>query len=154
MANYDDLKVYYDNDINEEPIMNKNVAILGFGSQGHAHAMNLHDSGVKVKVGLREGSKSTERVKNAGIEVVSMEEAVQWADVVMILLPDTVHKKIYEEYIEPNLKDGMYLGFGHGFSIHYKEVVPPAGVNTFIVAPKGPGHLVIDGKTLFLYYKG
>jgi len=142
MENYDNLKVYYNNDINEEPIINKNVAILGFGSQGHAHAMNLSESGVKVKVGLREGSKSTERVRKAGIEPVSFEEAIKWADVIMVLLPDTIHKEIYETYIEPNLKEGIYLGFGHGFSIHYNEIVPPANVNTFIVAPKGPGHLV------------
>lgn len=142
MAKYDDLKVYYDNDINEEPIMNKKVAILGFGSQGHAHAQNLHESGVNVRVGLRYGSKSCERVKKAGIECSSFEEAVKWADVLMILLPDTIHREVYENYIEPNLTDGMYLGFGHGFSIHYKEIVPPAGINTFIVAPKGPGHLV------------
>jgi len=142
MNKFDDLKVYYDNDIKEEPIMNKNVAILGFGSQGHAHAQNLHESGVKVKVGLRAGSKSADRVRKAGIECVSFEEAVQWADVIMILLPDTIHRDIYENHIAPHLKDGMYLGFGHGFSIHYGEVAPPAGVNTFIVAPKGPGHLV------------
>ncbi len=142
MAKYDDLKVYYDNDINEEPIMNKNVAILGFGSQGHAHAQNLHESGVNVRVGLRSGSKSCDRVRKAGIECCSFEEAVKWADVVMILLPDTIHREVYEQYIEPNLSEGMYLGFGHGFSIHYKEIVPPANVNTFIVAPKGPGHLV------------
>lgn len=142
MSKYDDLKVYYNNDINEEPIMNKNVAILGFGSQGHAHAQNLHESGVKVKVGLRESSKSCERVRKAGLDCCSFEEAVKWADVVMILLPDTIHKEIYEQYIEPNLTEGMYLGFGHGFSIHYKEIVPPANINTFIVAPKGPGHLV------------
>ncbi len=142
MEKFDELKVYYDKDINEEPIMNKNVAILGFGSQGHAHARNLHESGVKVKVGLRRGSKSAERVKKAGIDCVSFEEAVRWADVIMILLPDTIHGEIYENQIAPNLKQGSYLGFGHGFSIHYGEIVPPEGVNTFIVAPKGPGHLV------------
>ncbi len=142
MNKFDDLKVYYDNDINDEPIMNKKVAILGFGSQGHAHAQNLHESGVKVKVGLRAGSKSEQRVCKAGIECVTFEEAVQWADVVMILLPDTIHREIHENHIAPHLTDGMYLGFGHGFSIHYGEIVPPAGLNTFIVAPKGPGHLV------------
>ncbi len=142
MAKYDDLKVYYDKDINDEPIMSKNVAVLGFGSQGHAHAQNLQESGVNVRVGLREGSKSCDRVRKAGLECCSFEEAVKWADVVMILLPDTIHREIYEQYIEPNLSEGMYLGFGHGFSIHYKEIVPPANVNTFIVAPKGPGHLV------------
>lgn len=142
MTKFDDLKVYYENDINDAPIMNKNIAIIGFGSQGHAHAQNLHESGVKVKVGLREGSKSCERVRKAGLDCTSIEEAVKWADVVMILLPDTVHRDVYEASIAPFLRDGMYLGFGHGFSIHYGEIVPPAGVNTFIVAPKGPGHLV------------
>ena len=142
MTKYNDFKVYYDKDINEESIMNKNVAILGFGSQGHAHAQNLHESGVRVKVGLREGSKSAKRVRKAGIECVSFEEAVKWADVVMILLPDTIHREIYENHIVQNLKPGMYLGFGHGFSIHYGEVTPPENINTFIVAPKGPGHLV------------
>jgi len=142
MTNFKDLKVYYDKDCKDSFIMDKNVAILGFGSQGHAHAMNLHESGVRVKVGLRQSSKSCDRVRKAGIECLSIEDAVKWADVVMILLPDTVHKAVYEASIAPYLRDGMYLGFGHGFSIHYAQVVPPAGVNTFIVAPKGPGHLV------------
>lgn len=135
-------KMYYDKDINLNPILSKKVAVLGFGSQGHAHAQNLKESGVSVKVGLRAGSKSTSRVEEAGLQWASFEEAVQWADVVMILLPDTVHKEIYERYVAPNLREGMYLGFGHGFSIHYSEVVPPASVNTFLVAPKSPGHLV------------
>jgi len=137
-----EVQMYYDKDINVAPIMNKNVAVLGFGSQGHAHAQNLKESGVKVKVGLREGSKSKVLVEDAGLECVSFEEAVKWADVVMVLLPDTVHRSVYEKYIAANLTDGMYLGFGHGFSIHYSEVVPPADVNTFLVAPKSPGHLV------------
>ena len=136
------LKMYYDGDIDVAPIMSKKVAILGFGSQGHAHAQNLHESGVTVKVGLREGSKSASRVEDAGLEWTSFEDAVKWADVVMVLLPDTTHREIYEQYISPNLREGMYLGFGHGFSIHYSEVVPPENVNTFLVAPKSPGHLV------------
>lgn len=136
------LKVYYDSDINADFITNKKVVILGYGSQGHAHALNLKESGVNVRIALREGSKSCERVKAAGFECMSFDEAVKWADVVMNLLPDTVHRDIYEKYIAPNLKEGMYLGFAHGFSIHYGEIVPPANVNTFIVAPKGPGHLV------------
>jgi ketol-acid reductoisomerase len=137
-----EVKMYYDKDINVAPIMNKKVAVLGFGSQGHAHAQNLKESGVNVKVGLREGSKSKALVEDAGIECVSIEDAVKWADVVMVLHPDTVHRNVYEKSIAPYLTDGKYLGFGHGFSIHYKEIVPPAGVNTFLVAPKGPGHLV------------
>lgn len=135
-------KMYYDSDINLAPILSKKVAVLGFGSQGHAHAQNLHESGVNVKVGLRAGSKSCLRVEEAGLEWTSIEDAVKWADVVMVLLPDTVHKAVYDESIAPNLRAGMYLGFGHGFSIHYSQVVPPANVNTFLAAPKGPGHLV------------
>lgn len=137
-----EVKMFYDKDINIAPIMNKKVAVLGFGSQGHAHAMNLKESGVQVKVGLRQGSKSAILVEDAGLECISIEDAVKWADVVMVLLPDTVHKSVYEKSIVQNLKEGMYLGFGHGFSIHYKEIVPPANVNTFLVAPKSPGHLV------------
>jgi len=142
MTNATELKVYYDNDIDSNPILTKKVAVLGYGSQGHAHAQNLKESGVNVKVALREGSKTCDRVKSAGLECISFEEAAQWADVLMILLPDTVHKEVYDKYIAPNLKAGQYLGFGHGFSIHYGQIVPPADVNTFIVAPKGPGHLV------------
>lgn len=142
MAAQTDLKVYYDKDINPEAILSKKVAILGFGSQGHAHAQNLHESGVNVKVALREGSKTCERVKEAGLDCTSFAEAVKWADVVMVLLPDTVHREVYEQHIAPNLRAGQYLGFGHGFSIQYGEIVPPADVNTFIMAPKGPGHLV------------
>lgn len=134
-------KLYYDKDINAEAILSKKVAIIGFGSQGHAHALNLKESGANVKVALRLDSKTVARVKEAGLECVSVEEATQWADVVMILLPDTVHKSVYNKQIAPHLRPGMYLGFGHGFSIHYGEVKPPSDVNTFIVAPKGPGHL-------------
>jgi len=142
MTNAVELKVYYDKDIDSNPILTKKVAILGYGSQGHAHAQNLQQSGVNVKVALREGSKTCDRVKSAGLECISFEEAVQWADVLMILLPDTVHKEVYDKYIAPNIRAGQYLGFGHGFSIHYGQIVPPSDVNTFIVAPKGPGHLV------------
>lgn len=136
------IKVYYDKDIDTSFISNKKVAVLGYGSQGHAHALNLKESGANVRVALREGSKSADRVKEAGFECMSFSDAVKWADVVMLLLPDTIHREIYEQHIAPNLREGMYLGFGHGFSIHYGEIVPPANVNTFIVAPKGPGHLV------------
>ncbi len=135
-------KLYYDKDIDEKSILNKKIAVLGFGSQGHAHAQNLHESGANVRVALKEGSKSIERVKDAGIECMGFAEAVKWADVVMVLLPDTIHREIYEQYIAPNLTPGMYLGFGHGFSIHYGEIKPPSDVNVFLVAPKGPGHLV------------
>jgi ketol-acid reductoisomerase len=148
MSNATELKVYYDKDIDANAILSKKVAILGYGSQGHAHAQNLKESGANVRVALREGSKTCERVKKAGIECMSFAEAAQWADVLMILLPDTVHKDVYDEHIAPNLRPGMYLGFGHGFSIHYGEIVPPADVNTFIVAPKGPGHLVRSEYTI------
>lgn len=137
-----EMKLYYDQDIDSSFIKDKKVAILGFGSQGHAHAQNLKESGADVKVGLRTGSKSIARAQEAGIEVLSIEDATKWADIVMILLPDTTHRAVYEKSIAPYLRAGMYLGFGHGFSIHYGEIVPPADVNTFIVAPKGPGHLV------------
>jgi len=142
MTNFNNqLKIYYDKDIDMNPILSKNVAVLGFGSQGHAHAQNLKESGVRVKVGLRSGSKSASRVAAAGLEWTSIEEAVKWADVVMVLLPDTTHRDVYEQSIAPNLREGTYLGFGHEFSIYYNEVNPPASVNTFLVAPKGPGHL-------------
>ena len=136
------VKLYYDKDIDSKPILNKNVAILGFGSQGHAHAQNLKESGANVCIGLREGSISKKRAENAGLNCKTFDEAVKWADVVMVLLPDTVHCEVYENHIKPNIKEGIYLGFAHGFSILYKEIVPPASVNTFIAAPKGPGHLV------------
>ncbi len=148
MTDTKELKVYYDKDVDVAAILSKKVAIFGFGSQGHAHAQNLSESGVTVKVALREGSKSCERVKKAGLECLSFDEAVQWADVLMILLPDTVHKEVYDKHIAPNLTEGMYLGFAHGFSVHFNEVVPPKNVNTFIVAPKGPGHLVRSEYTI------
>ena len=137
-----ELKLYYDKDINSDPISSKKVAILGFGSQGHAHALNLKESGAEVKVALKENSKSISRVEEAGIECTTVAEAVKWADVIVCLLPDTVHKDVYDQYIAPNLREGQYLGFGHGFSILYGEVKVPANINTFLVAPKGPGHLV------------
>ena len=134
--------MYYDKDIDEKTILSKKIAVLGYGSQGHAHSQNLKDSGADIKVALRAGSKSKERAIAAGLECMSVEEAVQWADVVMILVPDTTHKDVYDKQIAPYIRAGQYLGFGHGFSIHYGEIKPPADVNTFIVAPKGPGHLV------------
>lgn len=136
------MKVYYDNEIDDSLIKGKKVAILGYGSQGHAHAQNLKESGVEVKVGLREGSKTKERVEKDGLEVLSFAEATKWADVVMNLLPDTVHGEIYEQHVAPNLSEGMYLAFAHGFSVLYGEIKPPTNINTMIVAPKGPGHLV------------
>src|ERR1700675_4903962 len=134
--------VYYDNDADTGLIADKRVAILGYGSQGHAHALNLKDSGIDVIVGLREGSKSIAKAEAAGLRVLPTADAVREADIVMILLPDTEQKKVYEADIAPNLVDGNSLAFAHGFNIHFKQVSPPAGVDVWIIPPKGPGHLV------------
>jgi ketol-acid reductoisomerase len=120
----------------------KTVAIIGYGSQGHAHALNLKDSGVKVVVGLREDSSSVAKAREQGLEVTSVVEAASRGDLVMILLPDELHHQIWEEEIRDGIAEGNMLLFGHGFSIHYKEIAPPAGVDVGMVAPKGPGHLV------------
>src|SRR2546423_730659 len=134
--------VYYDNDADTGLIADKRVAILGYGSQGHAHALNLKDSGIDVIVGLREGSKSKAKAEAAGLRVLPTADAVREADIVMILLPDTEQKRVYEADIAPNLVDGNSLAFAHGFNIHFKQVSPPAGVDVWMIAPKGPGHLV------------
>ncbi len=136
------MKVYYDDDTSLEALRGKKIAILGFGSQGHAHALNLKDSGMNVCTGLRSASKSVEKAKKAGLEVKDIDAAVTWADVIMILLPDQNQKKVYDEQIAPNLNDGDTLVFAHGFNIHYKQIVPPANINVMMIAPKGPGHLV------------
>jgi ketol-acid reductoisomerase len=135
-------RLYYDNDANLDLLNGKTVAIVGYGSQGHAHALNLKDSGVTVIVGLYEGSKSTAKAREAGLEVVSVAEAAQRADFIMILLPDEVQKTVYSNEILPNLSAGKVLAFAHGFNIHFGQVVPPADVDVVMVAPKGPGHLV------------
>jgi ketol-acid reductoisomerase len=134
--------VYYDNDADTGLIADKLVAILGYGSQGHAHALNLKDSGIDVVVGLREGSKSKAKAEAAGLRVLPTADAVREADIVMVLLPDTEQKKVYEADIEPNLVDGNSLAFAHGFNIHFKQISPPKGVDVWMIAPKGPGHLV------------
>lgn len=136
------MKAYYDADANRALIDNKKVAIIGYGSQGHAHALSLKDSGVEVKVGLRPDSKSKARAEAAGLTVVSAKEAAAWGDVVMLLVPDEFAPAIYKEEIEPGLKKGNYLAVAHGFGIHFKKIVPPPGVNVFLVAPKAPGHTV------------
>jgi ketol-acid reductoisomerase len=137
-------KTYYDQDADLTLIQSKKVAIIGYGSQGHAHALNLKDSGVQVKVGLAANSKSIEKAKKAGLEVGTVAEATQWADVVMVLVPDQTAAKLYADEIAPNLADGKLLLFAHGFNIHYKTIVPAAGINVGMAAPKAPGHRVRD----------
>jgi ketol-acid reductoisomerase len=136
------MKVYYDADTSLDSLKEKKIAVLGYGSQGHAHALNLKDSGMNVCVGLRDGSKSAEDAVKEGLEVKSIEEAVQWANVVMILLPDQNQKQVYDMQIKQHLREGDTLVFAHGFNIHYQQIVPPENVNVMMVAPKGPGHLV------------
>jgi ketol-acid reductoisomerase len=136
------LNVYYDKDCDTSIIKGKKVAMIGFGSQGHAHAENLRDSGVEVCVGLRKGGSSWAKAEAKGFEVLTVEEASAAADVVMILLPDENQKEIYEAQIAPNLKAGATIAFGHGFSIHYGRIKPAANINVMMVAPKAPGHTV------------
>ncbi|MED3624761.1 ketol-acid reductoisomerase [Bacillus thermocopriae] len=134
-------KVLYNGDIQEEVLQGKKIAIIGYGSQGHAHALNLKESGFDVVVGLRPG-KSWDKAVEDGVQVTTVAEATAQADVVMVLLPDELQPKVYEESIKPNLKAGDALVFAHGFNIHFNQIVPPADVDVFLVAPKGPGHLV------------
>jgi ketol-acid reductoisomerase len=136
------MQVYYDRDADLKHLSGKKVAVLGYGSQGHAHANNLRDSGVDVVVGLRRDSSSWEKAEKAGLKVLETAEAAKVGDIIMILLPDELQGDAYEKEIKPGLKNGNYLAFGHGFNIHFKRVVPPEGCNVFMVAPKGPGHLV------------
>jgi len=135
------MKIYYDQDADLGQIRNKKVAIIGYGSQGHAHALNLKDSGVPVVVGLREGG-SWLKAEKSGLKVMPTADAVKSAEIVMLLAPDEAQGGIYRKDIAPHLRDGAYLAFGHGFNIHFGQIVPPATVNVFMVAPKGPGHLV------------
>ena len=135
-------KTYYDQDVNWAAIQGKNVAIIGYGSQGHAHALNLKESGIDVLVGLYEGSKSKAKAEAHGLTVLPVAEAVKKADITMVLIPDEKQADVYKTEIAPNLKPGSALAFAHGFNIHFKQIVPPAGVDVFMVAPKGPGHLV------------
>ncbi len=135
------MKIYYDQDADLQQIRTKRVAIIGYGSQGHAHALNLKDSGVNVVVGLREGN-SWRKAEASGLKVMPTGDAVKSADIVMLLAPDEAQSAIYKEHIAPNLKEGAFLAFGHGFNIHFGQIVPPPSINVFMVAPKGPGHLV------------
>ena len=143
-------KMYYDKDANLSLLERKKVAIIGYGSQGHAHALNLKESGVEVVVGLYEGSKSWKIAEEAGLKVLDAYDAAKEADFIMMLVPDEKQPKIYKESIEPNLTEGKALIFAHGFNIHYGQIVPPAYVDVFMVAPKGPGHTVrsqyVEGK--------
>jgi len=134
--------IYYDDDADLSVVQNRHVAVLGYGSQGHAHALSLRDSGVDVRVGLPEGSKSRERAESEGLRVVTPYEACEEADLIMVLAPDPVQRSLYAEAIAPNLVEGDALFFGHGFNIRYGLVQPPATVDVCMVAPKGPGHLV------------
>jgi len=136
------MKVYYDKDANLDVLKGKKVAIIGYGSQGHAHSNNLKDSGIDVIVGLRKGSTSWAKAEKAGLSVLETSEATKVADVIMILVPDELQGDMYREEIEPFMKKGAFLAFGHGFNIHFGQIVPKADVNVFMVAPKGPGHMV------------
>ena len=136
------MKIYYDKDADLSLIKRKRVAIIGYGSQGHAHANNLKDSGVKVTVGVRKGGASWTKAKKAGIPVKEVGDAVVGADVVMILLPDEHQADVYAAEIAPNIKKGATLGFAHGFNIHFKQIEPRADLDVIMIAPKGPGHLV------------
>jgi len=143
-------EVYYDDDADLSLVAGKKVAVIGYGSQGHAHALSLRDSGVEVRVGLQEGSRSREKAQEQGLTVGTPAEVSQWADLIMVLAPDTAQRKIYAEDIAPNLTAGKALFFGHGLNIRYELITPPADVDVAMVAPKGPGHLVrrqfVDGK--------
>ncbi|HOQ75993.1 MAG TPA: ketol-acid reductoisomerase [Thermoclostridium sp.] len=135
-------KMYYEKDCNLALLKGKTVAVIGYGSQGHAHALNLHESGVDVVVGLYEGSKSWKAAEEAGLKVAVAAEAAKQADIIMILVNDEKQPKLYKESIEPALRAGKSLAFAHGFNIHFGQIVPPPDVNVFMVAPKGPGHTV------------
>jgi ketol-acid reductoisomerase len=143
-------ELFYDDDADLSVIQSKKVAVIGYGSQGHAHSLNLRDSGVDVTVGLREGSASREKAENQGLKVATVADAVREADVVVILAPDQVQRIVYRDEIEPNLKDGAALVFGHGFNIRFGYIKPAAQHDVLMVAPKGPGHLVrreyVDGR--------
>ena len=135
-------KIFYDQDVNWEVIKDKTVAIIGYGSQGHAHALNLKESGLNVVVGLYNGSKSKAVAESKGLKVLPVGEATAAADIIMILIPDEKQAEVYKNEIAPNLTAGKALAFAHGFNIHFQQIIPPADVDVFMVAPKGPGHLV------------
>jgi len=136
------LQMYYDQDIDRAKLLAKKIAVLGFGSQGYGQSVNLFESGATVKIALRPGSKSEAKAKAAGLDTVAVDQAVDWADLIVFLIPDVDHGPVYKQYFEGRLKPGQSLVFSHGFSIHYKEIIPPPDVNVFLIAPKSPGHLV------------
>ena len=136
------MQMYYDNDANLDLLSDKTVAVIGYGSQGHAHSLNLKESGVNVVVGLRPGSSSRDSAEAAGLKVLDVSEAAKAGDIVMILINDEVQRSVYEADVKPHLQAGNSLAFAHGFNIHFQQVVPPSDVDVFMVAPKGPGHLV------------
>jgi ketol-acid reductoisomerase len=135
-------KMYYDNDANLEYLQGRTVAVLGFGSQGHSQSQNLKDSGIDVVVGLRKGSRRWQEAEAAGLKVMTVAEAAQAASVIQILLPDETQRGVFEAEVKPYLKEGHALVFSHGFNIHYRQVVPPANIDVFMIAPKSPGHLL------------
>ena len=135
-------KLYYEKDCNLNLLKDKTVAVIGYGSQGHAHALNLHDSGISVIVGLYEGSPSWKRAEADGLKVMTAADAVKNSDIVMILVNDEKQPKLYQSEIAPNLKKGATLAFAHGFNIHFGQIVPPPDVDVIMIAPKGPGHTV------------
>jgi len=137
-----ELKIYLDKDIDQNLIKTKKIAIIGFGSQGYGQSMNLKDSGCNVVLGLRLGGASDKKAQNYGFKTMTIEDAVKWADIIQILIPDEVQADVYENQIKPYLRAGQYLMFAHGFNIHFKKIVAPAEVNVIMVAPKGPGHTV------------
>ncbi len=136
------MNVYYDKDADLAALQAKKIAIIGYGSQGHAHALNLSESGMDVRVGLREGGGSWEKARKAGLNVKTVSEAAREADIIMILVPDETQPQVYEEFIAPHLAPGKSLAFAHGFNIHYGQILPPPGIDVFMVAPKAPGHMV------------
>ncbi len=135
------IRAYYDKDANLDLLKNKTICIMGYGSQGHAHANNLRDSGMNVIIGVRKGG-SWKKAEEAGFKVMPPADAAKEADIIMILLPDELQADVYREEIGPNMRSGTYLAFAHGFNIHFGQIVPPSDINVFMVAPKGPGHLV------------
>jgi len=143
-------KIYYDSDISLEPLLNKKVAVIGYGSQGRAQALNMRDSGIDVVVGVREGGKSWKMVKEDGLEPLSIEEAAKEGDIIHMLIPDVVQPEVYKKFIEPNMRPGKVLGFSHGYNIHFRQIVPPSYVDVVLVAPKAPGprmrELYLEGK--------